>query len=111
MVVRKISGESVELVTINELAELSGKKVITLKKWEEKGWLPCANFRDKPVVTSNGVTIKGKRLYTRKYALMLANEISKAKQGVELEHQVIVNIANVFKLEREEYMKPKTKNK
>lgn len=107
MIRKKINGVEWDMVTIGELGKLSKKSPITLKKWEEKGWLPMANLRNKSVEKKDGETIKGERLYTKKYALLIADEICKVRKGVEIPNEIIQQLAILFKKERIELMTPK----
>ena len=58
--VYKIDGEDIEFFTIGQLAKgLGGRSAVTLRKWEDRGWLPPATFR----TPKRGKG--GQRLYTR----------------------------------------------
>jgi len=68
----EINGQDVEviMVTIGKLAQMFGKKVETLRKWEELGRLPIALYR-----TSGGV-----RLYPEFQATLLVEAWRKARK-------------------------------
>jgi hypothetical protein len=106
MITKKLNGKEVNLLTISELAKLGSKSTTTLKKWEEKGWLPEANWRNKKIELPGGGFIKGERLYTEKYARLIAAEIKTVQKGIKIPHDTVVKIASLFKQERTEYGKP-----
>jgi hypothetical protein len=57
-----IGGRPVELFTISQLAEVLNRKPVTIRKWEEKGFIPKATFT-KPGV--GGDPRGRRRLYSR----------------------------------------------
>jgi hypothetical protein len=62
--IKTIRGEEVELFTINALAKALDKKVVTIRLWEEKGYIPIAPYRLRSK-TINGKKVNGARAYTR----------------------------------------------
>ena len=56
-----------EFFTISHLAAALGKAPVTIRSWENKGWLPRSPYRSpKPRgATVPGLAPKGKRLWTR----------------------------------------------
>lgn len=66
-VILKRRGEDTEFFTIGALAAALGVRPVTVRSWEDKGWLPTSRFRtpapDKHPV--DGKTPMGRRLYTR----------------------------------------------
>lgn len=62
-----INGEKQMFYTIGELCKALGKRPVTLRMWESKGWIPKPSFRTPP---PNGIQIpdkaqKGRRLYSQ----------------------------------------------
>ena len=83
-----VAGKVVEFITLSQLAVLSGKKVITLQKWEEKSWFPLSNFHSPSITLKDNTVRKGTRLYSIKYAKSMAEQIKKVKRGVEIDNEV-----------------------
>lgn len=75
--VYKINGEQVELFTIGEVAKAIGRKPVTIRMWESRGWIPRANYRTpKPIGQQvPGKEVKGRRLYTRSQVEFLAKAV------------------------------------
>lgn len=76
--VYRIKGEAVEMFTVGELARALGRKPVTIRAWEQRGWIPRANFR---TPTPQGPQIpgkapKGRRLYTRDQVEFLVRAVS-----------------------------------
>ena len=75
----KVAGELREFFTIGELAKLLHRKAVTIRKWENDGWIPHANYRTPaPKGTSMlGTEPKGRRLYSREQVefLLIAAEV------------------------------------
>ena len=71
--VYRIKGVEVELFTIGQLACLLGKKPVTLRMWESRGWMPLATWRTPPPQGEQipGKPVKGRRLYSRKQVELL----------------------------------------
>jgi hypothetical protein len=61
-----IAGTPRKLYTIGSLAKALGKKPVTIRSWEAKGWLPAASFRTPPPSGPQipGKATKGRRLYS-----------------------------------------------
>lgn len=62
-----IKNQETDLYTVGAVAQIIGRKQQTLRKWEEKGWIPAPTYRSvkssgSPSVNGSG---KGYRLYTR----------------------------------------------
>lgn len=68
-----IGGVVREFYTIGELSKAVGRKAVTLRSWESKGWLPAPKYRTpKPAKEQlPGKPAKGKRLYSREQVLYL----------------------------------------
>lgn len=63
----KLKGEDTEFFTIAALATALGRKPVTIRSWEMKGWLPLSTYRTSPPKNSpiDGKKPMGQRLYTR----------------------------------------------
>lgn len=68
-----INGTAREFYTIGELAKAVGRKAVTLRSWEAKGWLPVPKYRTPKPSREQipGKPAKGNRLYSRKQVLYL----------------------------------------
>lgn len=68
-----INGVAREFYTIGQLAKAIGRKPVTLRSWEAKGWLPVPKYRTpKPSKEQiPGRPAKGNRLYSREQVLYL----------------------------------------
>lgn len=62
----RISGIDRELLTVGELAKALGRKAITIRMWENQGWIPKATYRTSPPSGQQipGKPSKGRRLYS-----------------------------------------------
>lgn len=96
----KVNGVIVECVGLSALAVLSDKSVITLRQWEDKGWLPIPNIRGAATVNKNG-TVPGPRLYTIETAKKMAELIRKAKAGIAVPADIKHGLYVLIKEERE----------
>lgn len=61
---KNLNGKEVEFFTINALAEALGKEVVTIRRWEAKGYIPKAPYRLRSKIL-NGKKVGGSRVYTR----------------------------------------------
>lgn len=80
--VKMLRGVRTEFFTVGDLAAALGRTPVTIRSWEDKGWLPHATFRtETPKGTQvPGKKVKGRRLYTRsQIEVVLA---AAAKHGV-----------------------------
>ena len=68
-----LQGKSTEFYTIGSLAKALRREVVTLRKWEQKGYLPPAPYR------SPGEGTKKDRLYTRDHVEGLVKILSEEK--------------------------------
>lgn len=73
----KINGIDTEMFTIGELCKAIGRKPVTVRMWESKGWIPKANYRTPPPQGEQvpGKAVKGRRLYTRSQVEFLAHAV------------------------------------
>ena len=61
--IKKVGGKDVRLYTFGALASALGRPLITLRMWEQQGYLPDAPFRAAHVPGKGGTA--GRRYYTR----------------------------------------------
>lgn len=68
-----VKGKPEKFYTIGALARALGKSQVTIRSWEQKGWLPAPSFRTPPPKGDQipGKATKGLRLYTRDQLLFL----------------------------------------
>jgi len=59
------NGKDVELFTVGALAQALGRPFITIRVWNEKGYLPTPAYRLPTKKNKNGEDHKGRRLYSR----------------------------------------------
>ena len=62
-----INGERVMMYTVGEVAKALGRRPVTIRMWESKGWIPKTSYRTKPpqAVQIPGKPSKGRRLYSQ----------------------------------------------
>ena len=58
-------GEETEFFNLGHLAAALGKKPVSVRLWERKGYLPAAPFRLPGYVNNQGKEVPGRRLYSR----------------------------------------------
>lgn len=100
----KIGEKVVEFITLSDFAKLSGKGTITLQKWEEKSWLPMSNYHAPSIKLKDGTMRKGARLYSVKYAKLMAEQIKLIKRGIKNDPEVFRQILILSKQEKQEYL-------
>lgn len=59
------NGKDIELFTVGALAQALNRPFITIRKWNEKGYLPTPPYRLPTTKDKNGEDHKGRRLYSR----------------------------------------------
>ena len=59
------NGKDVELFTVGALATALGRPFVTIRVWNENGYLPTSPYRLPTKKDKNGEDHKGKRLYSR----------------------------------------------
>ena len=103
------SFESVEFITLGELAELSGKSKHSLLKLIERGIMPDANFRtpDKQVKHSPNPdrVIRGNRLYSLEVIVPTLSSYLRDNitQGKKITYEQQVELMDIFQKEREHF--------
>ena len=75
-IVRSIKGVETELFTIGALADALEKKIVTIRLWEKKGYIPAAPYRLRSK-SLNGKKVLGNRVYTRELILIAIEEFAK----------------------------------
>lgn len=73
------TGQTKRFYTIGAVASALGKKPVTIRSWEQKGWLPSASYRTPPPVREQipGKTPRGKRLYSQDQLMFLVEAYGK----------------------------------
>lgn len=76
--VYRIKGEDIELFTVGELARAIGRRPVTVREWERRGWIPKSNYRTPAPKAPQipGKPAKGRRLYTRDQVEFLVKAVS-----------------------------------
>lgn len=75
-IIKTLQGQETEVFTISALAEALEKKVVTIRLWEKKGYIPIAPYRLRSK-TINGKKVNGNRVYTRLLIEIAIEEFSK----------------------------------
>jgi hypothetical protein len=63
-ILKTLNGVETEVFTISALADALEKKIVTIRLWEKKGYIPIAPYRLRSK-NLNGVKVNGNRVYTR----------------------------------------------
>lgn len=79
--VYRIGGVETEFFTVGELAKALGRKSVTIRSWESRGWLPKVKYRTPPPAAEQipGKPSKGRRLYSRDQVEFLVAAVVKFK--------------------------------
>lgn len=75
-IVKSLGGVETEVFTISALAEALEKKVVTIRLWEKKGYIPIAPYRLRSK-TLQGKKVNGNRVYTRELIEIAIEEFSR----------------------------------
>jgi hypothetical protein len=75
-IIKHMQGVPVEVFTISALADALEKKVVTIRLWEKKGYIPIAPYRLRSK-TLNGNKVNGNRVYTRELIEIAIEEFGK----------------------------------
>lgn len=75
-IIRTIKGVETELFTIGALAQALEKKIVTIRLWEKKGYIPIAPYRLRSKEL-NGKKVQGNRVYTRELIEIAIEEFEK----------------------------------
>ena len=73
---KSLNGVETELFTISALADALEKKVVTIRLWEQKGYIPIAPYRLRSKEI-NGKKVRGNRVYTRELIEICIEEFAK----------------------------------
>ena len=102
--------EAVVFISIGELAELAGRKRVTIRKLIENGIMPDANFRTPRCKINKGLRkgefIEGYRLYSKdflapKLVKFLKEEVT---QGKKITIEQRLKLIKLFQEERDYYL-------
>lgn len=74
--IKTLKGVETEFFTIGALAEALEKKIVTIRHWEKKGYIPAAPYRLR-AKQLNGKKVNGNRVYTRKLIEIAIEEFEK----------------------------------
>jgi hypothetical protein len=75
-VIKLVKGVETELFTVGALALALDKKIVTIRLWEKKGYIPLAPFRLRSK-NLNGKKVLGNRVYTRELIEIAIEEFGK----------------------------------
>lgn len=75
-IIKTLKGEQVEVFTIGALADALEKKIVTIRLWEKKGYIPAAPYRLRSK-SLNGQKVNGNRVYTRELVEIAIEEFNK----------------------------------
>lgn len=95
----KYNGKIVDTITIGQLALMCNRKVITMRKLEDRNILPLPSLRFKNKFKRNGDEILGNRLYSYSLALRIAEIFKDVTQGVKINNEQRRQIALAFQEE------------
>jgi hypothetical protein len=77
-VIKLLKGKEQELFTVGALAHALEKKVVTIRLWEKKGYIPMAPYRLRSKQL-NGNKVSGNRVYTRELIEIAVEEFDRRK--------------------------------
>ncbi len=75
-IIKLVKGVETELFTVSALALALDKKIVTIRLWEKKGYIPLAPFRLRSK-NLNGKKVLGNRVYTRELIEIAIEEFGK----------------------------------
>lgn len=99
----KMGGKLVKVYTISQAAKVLGRSGITLRKMEERGLFPLANFRTSSKTLSGGSVREGDRLYTQALIEELVPIFKTISQGVKIDEPTLQKIKDLFTKEKQTY--------
>lgn len=95
--VKMFNGKRTEFFNLGALAKAIGKKPVSVRLWERRGYIPAAPYRLPGSVDSQGNEIAGRRLYSRALIVVVVDEFTKrdllGKKRVEWKHHADLTIA------------------
>lgn len=74
-IIKTLHGEETEVFTVSALALALEKKVVTIRLWENKGYIPTAPYRLRSK-SLNGKKVAGNRVYTRELVEIAIEEFA-----------------------------------
>jgi hypothetical protein len=74
--IKILQGVETEIFTIGAFADALGKKVVTIRFWENKGYIPIAPYRLRSK-TLQGKKVNGNRVYTRELIEIAIEEFNR----------------------------------
>jgi len=75
-IIKTLQGVETEVFTIGALAHALDKKIVTIRLWEKKGYIPIAPYRLRSK-TLNGTKVNGNRVYTRRLIEIAIEEFAR----------------------------------
>lgn len=77
----KVNGVDREFFTVGEVARALSRKPVTIRMWEQRGWIPKVKYRTPPPQGEQipGKVTKGRRLYTKSQVLFLVDALERFK--------------------------------
>lgn len=75
-IIKSLKGVETEVFTVSALALALDKKIVTIRLWEKKGYIPGAPYRLRSK-SLNGKKVMGNRVYTRELIEIAIEEFSK----------------------------------
>lgn len=75
-IIKTVQGVETELFSIGALATALEKKVVTIRLWEKKGYIPLAPYRLRSK-SLQGKKVNGNRVYTRQLIEIAIEEFNK----------------------------------
>jgi hypothetical protein len=75
-IIKVVKGVETELFTVGALAAALEKKIVTIRMWEKKGYIPGAPYRLRSKIVQ-GKKVNGNRVYTRELIEILIEEFSR----------------------------------
>lgn len=75
-VIKVVKGVETELFTVGALAAALEKKIVTIRMWEKKGYIPGAPYRLRSKIVQ-GKKVNGNRVYTRELIEIIIEEFAR----------------------------------
>lgn len=101
----RVSGKVVDVYTLSEIAEMSGKSSHALRKLMERNKMPEANFRGRASTIKSGKregeTIPGSRLYTEVIVPELVEWLKGVTRGKTITPTQETVVITLFQSEKE----------
>jgi hypothetical protein len=95
--IKNYNGKPTEFFNLGAFAKAIGKKPVSLRLWERRGYLPTAPYRLPGFTDSQGNEIAGRRLYSRALIDIVVEEFARrdllGKKRVEWKHHSDLTIA------------------